>query len=166
MDNKIIIVGIIILITFLSGCIQLDISKIDELSPSINLHLKNGDDQFNNAVFNTNKANYNNALTYCENATSEFNQARTYAVEGVKYAKNSNNTIYINYMQLVLDEIDAKVNATNELKTAISLINNNITDANNHLGKVNNFIRTATNCYNQRKTIIEQNPDKFKILTN
>ena len=166
MDNKIIIVGIIILITFLSGCIQSDISKIDELSQSINIHLKNGDDQFNNAVSNTNKANYNNALTYCENATSEFQKARTYAFEGVTHAKNSNNTIYINYMQLVLDEIDAKLNATNELKTAIPLINNNVTDANNHIGNVNHFMEIATSCYDQRKVIIKENPGKFKIINN
>ncbi|MDD3984530.1 MAG: hypothetical protein PHY59_01250 [Methanobacterium sp.] len=167
MDNKIIIVGIIILITFLSGCIQSDISKIDGLSSSINFHLKNGDVYLNNATYDTNKAIYNYALTNCENATSEFKKARKFAFEGFTYAQNSNNTIYINYMQSVLDEIDAKLNATNELKTAIPLlINNNTIDANNHIGNANGFIEKATGFYSQRNAIIRQNPDKFKIINN
>lgn len=162
MNNKIIIVGIIILITFLSGCIQSDISKIDGLSPSINVHLKNGDAYLKNAINDTNKASYNSSLKNCENATSEFKQAKKFASEGFTYAKDSNNTLYINYMQSVLDEIDAKLNATKELQTAIPLLMNNNTNANYHLNYVNDFIDKAKVCYSQRNAIIKQNPDKFK----
>jgi hypothetical protein len=163
MDNKIIIVGLITLIIFLSGCIQSDVSKIDGLSSSINLHLKNGDGYLNNASSDTNKFLYDEALSNCDNATSEFNQARTYASEGFTSANNSKDAVYINYMQLVLDEIDAKLNATRELKTAIPyLINNDTINANNHLGNVNEFMNKATDFNSQRAAIVKQNPDKFK----
>lgn len=163
MDNKIIIVGLITLIIFLSGCIQSDASKIDGLSTSINLHLKNGDGYFNNASYDTNKFLYDEALSNCDNATSEFNQARTFASQGFTYATNSNDTVYINYMQYVLDEIDAKLNATSELKTAIPyLINNDTINANNHLGNANGFMNKATDFNSQREAIVKQNPGKFK----
>jgi len=163
MDNKIIILGLVTLIIFLSGCIQSNVSNIDGLSPSINTHLKNGDQYFNNASYDTNKFSYTMALSNCNNATAEYNQARSLASEGLTYANNSNNTVYSTYMQLVLDEIDSKINATNELRIAIpSLENNDTVNANLHIGNANTFMSKATDFYNQRADIVKQNPTKFK----
>jgi hypothetical protein len=163
MDNKIIIVGLLTLVIFLSGCIQSDASKIDGLSTSINTHLKNGDQYYNNAGNNTNKFQYDTALTNCDNATAEFNQARSFATQGLTFANNSNDTVYITYMQDVLDEIDAKINATNELKTAIPFLKNNDTvNANIHLGNANGFMAKAIDFNTQRENIVKQNPAKFK----
>lgn len=163
MDNKIIILGLVTLIIFLSGCIQSDVSKIDGLSTSINTHLKNGDQYYNNAGYNDNKFQYDLALKNCDNATTEFNQARSLASEGLTYANNSNDTVYSTYMQYVLDELDAKINATNELKTAIPfLMDNNTVNANNHAGNANGFMSKATDFNSQREGIVKQNPTKFK----
>ena len=66
-------------------------------------------------------------------------------------------------MQLVLDEIDSKINATNELRIAIpSLENNDTENANLHIGNANTFMSKATDFYNQRADIVKQNPTKFK----
>lgn len=163
MDNKFIILGMVTLIIFLSGCIQSDASKIDGLSTSINSHLKKGDDFYNNAGYDTNKYLYDMALSNCENATSEFTQARNYADEGLTYAKNSNDTVYLNYMQNVVNEIDAKMNATNELKTAIPYLSDNDTsNANSHIGDANSFMEEATNFNSIREQIVKDNPSKFK----
>ena len=163
MDNKIIILGIMILVIFLSGCIQSDTSKIDGVSTSINTHLKNGDSNFNNAGTDVNKFLYTKALKESDNASSEFNQAKSLASQGFTYAQNSNDTIYVNYMQLVLNEIDAKINATNELKTAIPyLMDNDTVNANTHVSNANGFMDKATNFYDQRQDIVKQNPTKFK----
>ncbi len=163
MDNKIIILGLVTLIVFLCGCIQSNVSNINGLSPSINTHLKNGDQYFNNAGYDSNKFLYDMALKNCDNSTAEYNQARSLASEGLTYANNSNDTIYSNYMQLVLDEIDSKINATNELRTAIPyLVNNDTVNANFHIGNANAFMSKATDFYNQRADILKQNPTKFK----
>ena len=163
MDNKIIILGLVTLIIFLSGCIQSDASKIDGLSTTINSHLKKGDEYYNSAGSNVNKFLYDMALKDCDNATSEFNQAKTYATEGFNYAKNSNDSVYVTYMQYVLDEIDAKINATSELKTAIPyLMENDTVNANNHLGNANGFMDKATEFNAKREEIISQNSAKFK----
>jgi outer membrane murein-binding lipoprotein Lpp len=163
MDNKIIILGIMILVIFLSGCIQSDTSKIDGVSTSINTHLKNGDNNFNNAGTDVNKFLYTKALKESDNASSEFNQAKSLASQGFTYAQNSNDTVYVNYMQLVLNEIDAKINATNELKTAIPyLMDNDTINANTHVSNANGFMNKATTFYDQRQDIVKQNPTKFK----
>jgi hypothetical protein len=163
MDNKIIILGIMILVIFLSGCIQSDTSKIDGVSTSINTHLKNGDNNFNNAGTDVNKFLYTKALKESDNASSEFNQAKSLASQGFTYAQNSNDTVYVNYMQLVLNEIDAKINATNELKTAIPyLMDNDTINANTHVSNANGFMNKATKFYDQRQDIVKQNPTKFK----
>jgi outer membrane murein-binding lipoprotein Lpp len=163
MDNKIIIVGLVILTVFLSGCIQSDTSKIDTLSTSINTHLKNGDADYNTAGTDANNLLYTAALAACNNASSEFNQARSLAVQGLTYAQNSNDTVYITYMQSVLNEIDAKNNATNELKLAIPYLQNNDTvNANIHSNNANGYMTQATVYNNQREDIVKQNPTKFK----
>ena len=163
MDNKIIILGLITLIIFLSGCIQSDVSKIDGLSTSINTHLKNGDQNFNNAGYDANKFLYDQALKNCDNATAEYNQARSLASEGLTFANSSNDTVYTTYMQYVLDELDAKINATNELKTAIPfLMDNDTVNANNHVANANAFMSKSTDFNNQREDIVKQNPTKFK----
>jgi len=163
MDNKIIILGVITLIIFFSGCIQSNTTKIDALTTNINDHLKNGDQYYNNASTDVNKFQYTNALNSCDSATSEFNQARTSASEGLTYAQNSSDTVYINYMQNVINEIDAKLNATSELKTAITYLQTNDTvNANEHIGNVNTFMNNAVQFNNLRQQIVQQNSAKFK----
>ena len=163
MDNKIIILGIVVIVVFLSGCIQSDSSKIDALATSINTHLKNGDGDYNTAGTDTNGYLYSAALAQCNNASSEYNQARSLASQGLTYAQNSNDTVYTSYMQSVLNEIDAKINATNELKTTIPYLqDNNTVAANIHSSNANGYMDDATTFNNQRESIVQQNPTKFK----
>jgi hypothetical protein len=163
MDNKIIILGLVIIVVFLSGCIQSDSSQIDVLATSINTHLKNGDGDYNTAGIDTNEFLYSAALDECNNASSEYNQAQSLASQGLTYAQNSNDTVYASYMQSVLNEIDAKINATNELKTAIPYLqDNNTINANIHSSNVNGYMDDATTFNNQRENIVKQNPTKFK----
>ena len=83
--------------------------------------------------------------------------------EGFNYAKNSNDSVYVTYMQYVLDEIDAKINATSELKTAIPyLMENDTVNANNHIGNANGFMDKATEFNAKREEIVKQNSAKFK----
>jgi hypothetical protein len=163
MDNKIIIWGLVIIVVFLSGCIQSDSSQIDVLATSINTHLKNGDGDYNTAGIDTNEFLYSAALDECNNASSEYNQAQSLANQGLTYAQNSNDTVYASYMQSVLNEIDAKINATNELKTAIPYLqDNNTVNANIHSSNANGYMDDATTFNNQRENIVKQNPTKFK----
>ena len=163
MKNKIVILVVIMFVIFFSGCIQSNTSQIDGLSSTINSHIKNGDQYYNNSAKAVNQFQYSTALNYCNNASSEFNTAQSSAKQGLTYAQSSNDTVYINYMQNVVNELDAKINATDELKAAISYLQDNDTvNANTHIGNANDFMNNAVQFNNLRQQIIQQNPTKFK----
>lgn len=163
MRKIIIVLGLVTLIVFLSGCLGTQVAQIDQLTENINNHLKQGDSYFNQAATSTNKYKYQTALQQCNNATSEFDSARTSAQEALIYAKNLQDQLYINYLQITLQEVDAKINATNELEMAITLFMNNETKtANTHVDLANQYMETSLNYQKQRDDIVEQNPTKFK----
>lgn len=163
MKNKIVILVVMIIVIFLSGCIQSNTSQIDALASTINNHIKNGDQYYNKSGQAVNQFQYSTALSYCNNASYEFNQAQTSAKQGLTYAHNSNDTVYVNYMQDVVNELDAKINATEELKTAISYLrDNDSVNANIHIGNANDLMNNAVQFNNLRQQIIKQNPTKFK----
>ncbi|MBM4241146.1 MAG: hypothetical protein FJ150_05745 [Euryarchaeota archaeon] len=163
MKDKFLVLVLITLVVFLSGCFQQDINKINEIAPTINDHIKKGDELFNKSANDTNRYSYENALLNCDQSASEFNLAKSSAQEALAYAKNSNETVYIDYIGYVINEIDAKLNATSELKIAIQLFKENNTDtANTHVDAANEFMRNAMEYKNKRAEIVRQNPSKFK----
>jgi len=161
--KRIIVVAVILVTVLLSGCIDADINTINDMASSINSHLKKGDEYYNSSATNANSMSLATALTQCQNANDEYSSAQTSAQTALNSAKNSNDGIYIEYMQNVLLEIQAKLNATSELKTAIILLQNNQTSsANTHLGEANDYMNNALQYKKNRDTIVNQNPTKFK----
>lgn len=161
--NRIIIISLILATVFLSGCVQSDISNINDMSLSINNHLKKGDDYYNQSATNANKMILYQALTDINKADDEYSLAQTSAQTALNSAKNANDGIFIDYIQNALLEIQAKLNATSELKTAITLLQNNQTSsANEHLGAANDFMNKALEYKKNRDEIVNQNPSKFK----
>jgi hypothetical protein len=133
------------------------------MSISINNHLKKGDEYYNQSASNTNKMLLSQALTDSKNANDEYSLAQTSAQTALNSAKNSNDGIFIDYVQNALLEIQAKLNATSELKTAITLLQNNqTTSANEHLGAANDFMTKSLQYKKNREDIVNQNPSKFK----
>lgn len=161
--KRIIIVAVILTTVLLSGCIQSDINTINDMASSINSHLKKGDEYYNLSATNTNRMSLNQALTQCQNANDEYSSAQTSAQTALNSAKNSNDGVYIDYMQNVLLEIQAKLNATSELKTSILLLQDNQTSsANSHLGNANDYMAKALQYKKNKDNIVNQNPTKFK----
>lgn len=162
--RKIVLIFVLIILTVsLSGCLGTQIAQIDQLTDSINDHIKSGDNYFNQAATSTNKYQYTAAQSQAENATSEFNQARTTSQEALIYSKNLQDQVYITYFQITLQELDAKINATNQLKVAIPLFARNDTrTANTHVDSANQFMDKSLEYQKQREEIVQQNPTKFK----
>jgi hypothetical protein len=66
-------------------------------------------------------------------------------------------------MELTLQELDAKINATTELKMAIPLFKgNDTTSANEHVDLANQYMRSSQEFKIQKQNIVKQNPNKFK----
>ncbi|KAF5086845.1 hypothetical protein [Methanobacterium aggregans] len=163
MKNKILIISLLVLVVGLSGCIDSGASKIDGLAPSINSHLKTGDTAYNQAVYHANRFQYDKALEDCSNATNEFNAAKSSADQALTYAKDSNDNVFVSYMGYLVNEIDAKVNATSELQLAIPYMQQNDTSsANVHRDLANNYMNQAVDFKAKRDAIASQNPSKFK----
>lgn len=163
MKRIIIIIAVLLLTVFLSGCVQSDVSNINDMSISINNHLKKGDEYYNQSAANANKMILSQALKDAENANNEYSLAQTSAQTALTSAKNSNDGIFIDYIQNAIYEIQAKLNATSELKTAITLLQTNETSsANSHLGSANDYMSKALQYKKIRDDIVKQNPSKFK----
>ncbi|MGC9516725.1 MAG: hypothetical protein ACP5C3_03390 [Methanomicrobiales archaeon] len=163
MKNNYLILILILGIIFLSGCIQSDTSKINELAPNINNHIKQGDKSFNDAAWNTNNFNYQEASQNCANATSEFNLAKSSANEANNLAKNTGDSVYIQYFGLVLNEIDAKLSATSELNLAIQYFAQGDNEtANSYVSSSNDFMSKAVEYMDQKEVIVNNNPSKFQ----
>lgn len=161
--KRIIVVAVVLLVVFLSGCIQSDVNNINDLAGTINSHLKKGDDYYNKSATGANRLSLSQALTDSNSASDEYSLAQTSAQTALASAKNINDGIYIDYMQNALLEIQAKLNATSELNSAIKLLQNNQTSsANVHLDSANSYMVKAMDYKNNRDDIVKQNPSKFK----
>jgi hypothetical protein len=163
MRKILIIFALVTLTVSLSGCLGSQVAQIDQLSDTINNHLSSGDNYFNDAATSNNKYQYESAQEQINNASSEFNMAKTSAQESLIYAKNLQDQVYITYLQLVLLQVDAKINATNELKVAIPLFMRNDTKTGNtHVDLANQFMQYSQNYQQQKEDLVQQNPTKFK----
>jgi hypothetical protein len=165
MKTKIFTLLIMTLVLFSFGCLQSDLGRINQLSFSINDHLKKGDEFYNQAATDTNDYKFDSAIGNCDNALVEFKLAKTSADEALIYATNSKDSVFTEYIQDVLGEIDAKSNATSELKQAIGYFQaEDNSTANYHVGLANGFMDKATGYKTEREGIVKQNPVKFKTI--
>ncbi|MCK9150814.1 hypothetical protein [Methanobacterium alcaliphilum] len=163
MKTKFAVLTTLLLITFVCGCTQSDVSNIEKLTPQINDHLTEGDKYFNQSARALNDFKMNSTIEKCDRASSEYNSARSLTSEALSYAQSSKENVYIQYLQLVISEIDAKLNGTSELRTAAQLFNDGENEtANEKVSNANQIMLDAKNFETQRQTLVKQNPDKFK----
>jgi hypothetical protein len=166
MKNKIlplILVISLIAVVAISGCIQSDASSINGLSSTISNHLKNGDNYYNTAVINSNKYSLDTASSNADSALSEFNSAKTSAQKALSYAQNSKDGVFTEYMQNLMVEIDARINATSEFQQAISYFKQkDSTNGNSHVTLANSYMGRSIQYETENNNLVKQNPSKFK----
>ncbi len=157
------ILALLLLVISVSGCINSNVSRMDQLASTITDHLQQGDSYYNQAVASTNKLQYEQALTQTNNAFSEFDLGRSSTQEALIYARNSEKQVYINYFQLTLQELDLRLNATSELKMAIPYLQDNeTTNANQHLDLANDYMKQSVALSTQKDQLVQQNAALFK----
>jgi hypothetical protein len=163
MRNYVIILALVTIVVFLSGCVGSETSNIDQLATKINENIKNGDVYYNQAATSVNKFLYDNALSQCNSAASQFDLAKSSSQEALIYARTTQDQIYIDYLQLTINEVDAKINATNELQLAIPLYQVNDTrSGNTHAALANTYMKRSLEYEAKKQALVNQNPDKFK----
>lgn len=163
MSTKYLPVVLLVLLVPFCGCIQSDVNNIEQLIPQINSHLQKGDEYYNQSATNLNSMEFNSALQNADSAYSELNLARSSASQALTYAQNSNDSVFIKYLQLALYQIDAKLNATTDLKTAAQLFQaGNNTSANLKVRSANAQMESALEFQDEMEKLVNLNPSKFK----
>ncbi|MDL2270686.1 hypothetical protein LJC03_02640 [Methanobrevibacter sp. OttesenSCG-928-I08] len=163
MKNKLVFCIVLILTIFVSGCINSPLDNINEIMPEINDQIVKGDEYYNDAITALNSKNYAEADTKANSASNEFRKAKDNVLETNKYYEGLNETIYIEYLNLLQDEINLKYNASSNLLLASKSFNNNdITNGNNYAQIANSKMNEAINIQNERNQIVINNPELFK----
>jgi len=161
--KRIHILVVLLAIVGVSGCIDSGKGNINQLIPEINEHIKNGDSYFNESAMAANDFKLDDALSKCELAASEYNSARNLASEALGYARNDGDPVIINYLELLVSELEAKINATSQLKSAIEMFRLNQTEeGNSNIELANSYMKSAKELEGERQEIVRKNPDRFQ----
>ncbi|MDR2544856.1 MAG: hypothetical protein LBD03_04830 [Methanobrevibacter sp.] len=161
MKNKIIVISVLVLVIAISGCVNSDMENINQIIPKLNDNIKNGDSNFNLAVdgLNTNKTDV--AEVKVKTAIEKFNNAKTNIDEIQKNYKSLNNTKYINYIDLISEELDYKVNASLALQSAIRTPSNNRQLFNEYVSYANSWMLKGFYTQDERNSLVLNNPNLF-----
>jgi len=164
MNKKIIIIIAVLLATVsVSGCINTPMDNINNIIPDLTQSIETGDSSYNEAVRYSNNRNYNAAEEKIQTASTSFLAGQNKILDIRKYQNDINDTLYIQYLDLVEGELNLKQNATAYLQLAIQAFKNgDKTLANGYVTTANNIMREAVIIQNQRENLVKNNPNKFK----
>ena len=165
MDKKIIVIVIVLLSTIaISGCISTPLSNVNEKIDDLNQQIETGDNNFNEAVNHINEKNYQSASDSNQKAALGYSKCITF-LDNISEDKNQlNESIYIEYLNLVKQEVECKHNATVYLDKAINAYSTSSNSTgNSYSTTANNLMSDAIELQKERNNIVNNNPDKFKI---
>jgi cellobiose-specific phosphotransferase system component IIA len=164
MNKKIIIIIIVLIASVsISGCINSGIDNINNIVPGLTQSIEDGGLNFNEAVQYSNKQDYVSAEEKIQVASTSFLDAQNKILEIKRYYDDINDTLYLQYINLIEKELELKQNATAHMQLAIqSFRDGKKVLANEYVRKANNMMNEATFIQNQRENLVKNNPDKFK----
>ncbi|MDR3222307.1 MAG: hypothetical protein LBT66_01035 [Methanobrevibacter sp.] len=155
MKNKIIIISVLVLVIAISGCVNSDMEGINQIIPKLNDNIKNGDLNFNLAVDGLNSYNRETAKIKVRLAIENFNNAKINIGDIQRAYKNLNNTNYIDYIDLISNELESKINASLSLQSAAQ------TQYNNYIDSANAYMKTGVYYQHRRDSLVRNNPNLF-----
>jgi len=166
MNKKIIIVIIVLLATVsISGCIKTPMDNINNIIPSLSNNIETGDINYNKAVSYLNLHKYELAEEHIQTSSNNFLEAKNKMLEINKYIENINDTLYLQYISLIEEELDLKENATSNLQLAIQKFKQgDKLAANNYVNTANKIMNQGISVQNQRNNLVKNNPEKFKEI--
>lgn len=158
--RKILLSLFFILLIFIIFHVYSNDHDLTKISEEINNHLKQGNKYYNNAVIAINSNDTYSASKNCENAISEYKTVQNLTLLALSEGKN--DEVFNRYLNLVLKDIENRINAVNELKLAIEMISNgkNVT-AREHVKNANYYMLVSENLEKEREKIMKQYPQKF-----
>jgi cellobiose-specific phosphotransferase system component IIA len=162
MDKKIIIVIVSLVAIAISGCINSPIDNINLIIPKLSQNIVDGDINYNEAVKYVNARNYDAADQKVKESTMNFNEGQNKLLS-IDNLNELNNTIHIQYINLISEELSLKQNATINLQLAIQYFKSGDNKtANEHVTKANSLMTQGVSFQNQRQSLVVNNPNIFK----
>jgi hypothetical protein len=169
MRNKIILIGVLLMVIAISGCINSDMDAINQIMPGLGDNIGSGDSNFNAAVnilnSNLNSNNTDSAYSKVNMAIDKYNSAKSNIADIQKYSKNLNDTDYKEYIDLILDELDFKINASSNLlslsKIPPSQVESQIDTYNKYVMDINYYMGEGVKIQKQRNSLVKNNLAKF-----
>jgi predicted phage tail protein len=164
MEKKIIIAISLISVLMVSGCISLSSITMNNLLPDLSNNIIEGDKSLNNAIELTNSKNYEVADEEVSTAVSYFINAQNTLKSLNKEVKNSNDSTYKKYIEIIQEEVNLKKESADSLETAIKFyIAKDNKEGNTYVKNANNLMNKAIKLQKERELIVKNNPSKFKL---
>ena len=162
MNKKILILIVLFATVAISGCINSSIDNINIIMPKLSQSIVDGDSNYNDAVNYVNKKNYDAADQEVKKSIESFNEGENKLLS-MDNINELNDTIYIQYFNLIKEELSLKQNATMNLQLAIQYFKSGDNKAaNEYVTKANSLMTQGVSIQNQRQNLVVNNPDKFE----
>lgn len=162
MNKKIIIVIVLFATVAISGCISSSIDNINTIMPKLSQNIVDGDTNYNEAVYYANNNNYDVADQKIKKSIANFNEGQNKLIS-IDYMNEVNDTIYVQYFNLIKEELSFKQNSTANLQLAIEYFKSGDNEtANGYVTKANSLMTQGVFLQNQRQNLVVNNPNKFK----
>ncbi|WP_067259139.1 hypothetical protein [Methanobrevibacter cuticularis] len=163
MKKKLIILFVLLATVAVSGCINSPLDNINPTMLKLSQDLASGNTNYNDAVKYVNSHNYNTASEKIKVAVMNFNDGQNKILEINNYKDDINDTVYLEYIDLVNEELKLKQDATTNLQLAIQFFEagDNVT-ANSYVRTANDFMKKGVAIQQKREILVNNHPNKFQ----
>ena len=162
MNKKIVIIIVLFVTVAVSGCINSPIDNINTVIAKLSQNIVGGDSNYNEAVNYVNSHNYYVADQKVKISLESFTEGQN-RILSIDYVNELNDTVYIEYLNLIKEELSFKRNATVNLQLAIQYFKSGDNKtANGYVTKANSLMIQGVSVQKQRQNLVINNPDKFQ----
>lgn len=157
------IIALLTMVVIVSGCIGSSVERLNDMIPEINDNILKGDTYFNSAAKEYNNKEYDSANEILDDAIKEYTNAENKLKEASEIINKTNDTVFINYIDLSNKEVTSKKEACEKFKVVCDLAKNKeYTGQSQYISKINKLMSDAIDYHNEREILSDKYSNKFK----
>lgn len=162
-SKLIIFIVVLALISTVILFVDSSTDNMNKLMQDISNGIVDGDNDYNEAVELVNNKYYYDSMSKAESAGDNYNRSLSKLLEIQNNFSSDVNSVHQEYIDIVIHEVQFKLQAVDLLKEAIDCfeVNSNYTGTN-YASQANDAIYQAKEYQNQRDLIVNDNPNLFK----
>lgn len=162
-SKLIIFISVLLFISAAIFYIDSSMDSINKSMPDISDAIVNGDNDYNEAVLLVNGKSFSDAMDKANSAGDNYNNSLNKLKNIQNKFSSDINDIQEDYIDIVIRELELKIDAVNNLKEAIDCfkVYSNYTGTN-YASQANDLMYEATQYQNESNAIVNNNSDLFK----